>query len=125
MEPEGDAGPFEDRRTQQVDNAIRAIQEKKARPEIDFTIHTMEDNTQVSTVERVCKGMVDVNYPTNAKEDLSLYGLASLAVVCPRRREASQPFGIVEEQSFLEKRSVANFLYDSRCSGTGYFDSDR
>lgn len=44
------------RRNQQVDNAIRAIQEKKPLPEIDFTIHTMEDGTQVSTMERVCKG---------------------------------------------------------------------
>lgn len=43
-------------REQQVDNAIRAIQQKKPLPEIDFTIHTMEDGTQVSTMERVCKG---------------------------------------------------------------------
>ena len=57
MEPEGEAGSFEGRRTQQVDNAIRAIQEKKPLPEIDFSIHTMEDGTQVSTQERVCKGM--------------------------------------------------------------------
>ncbi len=42
---------------QQVDNAIRAIQQKKPIPEIDFSIHTMEDGTQVSTMERVCKGM--------------------------------------------------------------------
>lgn len=54
MEPE--AGATEDRRTQQVDNAIRAIQEKKPLPEIDFTIHTMEDGSQVNTMERVCKG---------------------------------------------------------------------
>ncbi len=43
-------------RSQQVDNAIRAIQQKKPLPEIDFTIHVMEDGTQVSTQERVCKG---------------------------------------------------------------------
>lgn len=54
----------EDRRTQQVDNAIRAIQEKKPLPEIDFTIHTMEDDTQVSTMERVCK---DVQAPAMTK----------------------------------------------------------
>lgn len=42
----------------QVDNAIRAIQHKKPLPEIDFTIHTMEDGTQVSTMERVCKGIM-------------------------------------------------------------------
>lgn len=45
-----------ERRNQQVDNAIRAIQEKKPAPEIDFTIHTMEDGSQVNTMERVCKG---------------------------------------------------------------------
>lgn len=53
-------GSHEDRNPQdlQVDNAIRAIQEKKPLPEIDFTIHTTEDGTQISTVERVCKGML-------------------------------------------------------------------
>ena len=56
MDPEGEPHSFEERRNVQVDNAIRAIQEKKPVPEIDFTIHTMEDNTQVNTTERVCKG---------------------------------------------------------------------
>lgn len=41
---------------QYIDNAIRAVREKKQVPEIDFTIHQMEDGTQVSTQERVCKG---------------------------------------------------------------------
>jgi hypothetical protein len=40
-----------------ADNTMRAIQNKKQVPEIDFTLHTMEDGTQVSTQERVCKGM--------------------------------------------------------------------
>ena len=40
-----------------IDNAIRAMQNKKQIPEIDFTLHTMEDGTHVSTQERVCKGM--------------------------------------------------------------------
>lgn len=59
MDSEDAIGPssHEDRRAQQVDNAIRAIKQKKPLPEIDFTIHTMEDGTQVSTLERVCKGM--------------------------------------------------------------------
>ena len=35
----------------------RALQDKKPVPEIDFSLHTMEDNTQVSTQERVCKGI--------------------------------------------------------------------
>jgi serine/threonine-protein phosphatase 2B catalytic subunit len=39
-----------------MDNAIRAVQQKKPLPEIDFTLHTMEDGSQVSTMERVCKG---------------------------------------------------------------------
>lgn len=43
----------------QVDNALRAIHQKKPVPEIDFTLHTMEDGSQVSTMERVCKGMVE------------------------------------------------------------------
>lgn len=42
---------------QYIDNAIRAVREKKQVPEIDFTIHEMEDGSQVNTQERVCKGM--------------------------------------------------------------------
>jgi hypothetical protein len=42
-----------------IDNAMRAVREKKPLPEIDFTLHTMEDGSQVSTQERVCKGMLD------------------------------------------------------------------
>ena len=40
----------------QLEKTIRAVQEKKPVPEIDFTLHTMEDGSQVSTQERVCKG---------------------------------------------------------------------
>ncbi len=39
-----------------IDNAVRAVNEKRAVPEIDFTIHRMEDGSEVSTQERVCKG---------------------------------------------------------------------
>jgi serine/threonine-protein phosphatase 2B catalytic subunit len=53
---EGQPPSVEEQRSIQVDNAIRAIREKKPVPEIDFTIHTMEDGTQVNTQERVCKG---------------------------------------------------------------------
>lgn len=42
--------------TRQVDNAIRAIQQKKPVPTIDFSIHAMDDGTQISTKDRVCKG---------------------------------------------------------------------
>ncbi|KAI9696184.1 MAG: 3',5'-cyclic-nucleotide phosphodiesterase (PDEase) (3':5'-CNP) [Bogoriella megaspora] len=43
-----------------LDNAAKAISNKKPVPEIDFTVHMMEDGTQVSTLERVCK---DVQAP--------------------------------------------------------------
>ena len=43
----------------QIDNALRALHQKKPVPEIDFTLHTMEDGSQVSTLERVCKGKHD------------------------------------------------------------------
>lgn len=46
---------------QYIDNALRAVQNKKQVPEIDFTLHTMEDGTQVSTQERVCKGTSGIN----------------------------------------------------------------
>jgi serine/threonine-protein phosphatase 2B catalytic subunit len=47
----------------QVDNALRALQQKKPIPEIDFTLHTMEDGSQVSTMERVCKGILPLSTP--------------------------------------------------------------
>jgi serine/threonine-protein phosphatase 2B catalytic subunit len=47
----------------QVDNALRALQQKKPVPEIDFSLHTMEDGSQVSTMERVCKGMLSLFAP--------------------------------------------------------------
>lgn len=47
-----------DQQQSYMDNAIRAVQQKKPIPEIDFTLHTMEDGSQVSTQERVCKGML-------------------------------------------------------------------
>ncbi|MCJ1287886.1 3',5'-cyclic-nucleotide phosphodiesterase (PDEase) (3':5'-CNP) [Xylographa opegraphella] len=46
---EGGSGP------NQLEKTIRAVHDKKPIPEIDFTLHTMEDGSQVSTQERVCK----------------------------------------------------------------------
>lgn len=43
-----------------IQNAVRAVAQKKPVPEIDFTLHTMEDGSQVSTMERVCKGMASL-----------------------------------------------------------------
>ena len=39
------------------ETAIRAIKDRRQLPEIDFSIHRMEDGSEVSTLERVCKGM--------------------------------------------------------------------
>jgi serine/threonine-protein phosphatase 2B catalytic subunit len=47
---------LEEQRNMQVEKALQAIKNKGPIPEIDFTIHTMEDGTQVSTQERICKG---------------------------------------------------------------------
>lgn len=46
--------------TRHLDNATRAVHDKRSIPEIDFTLHTMEDGTQVSTQERVCKGKTHI-----------------------------------------------------------------
>lgn len=41
-----------------MDRALaRAVTDKKPVPEIDFSLHTMEDGSQVSTMERVVKGI--------------------------------------------------------------------
>lgn len=40
-----------------ADSLHKAVMDKKPVPEIDFTLHIMEDGTQVSTQERVCKGI--------------------------------------------------------------------
>lgn len=39
-----------------IDSAVRAVTNKRPVPEIDFSLHTMEDGSQVSTLDRVCKG---------------------------------------------------------------------
>ena len=41
-----------------INHLAQAVQDKRPVPEIDFTLHTMEDGNQVSTQERVCKGKV-------------------------------------------------------------------
>lgn len=62
-----------------IDNAIRAVQNKKQIPEIDFTLHTMEDGTQVSTQERVCKGVCPL--PTTMESIL-------ICCICCARRQS-------------------------------------
>lgn len=53
-----------------TDNAIRAIRNKKVVPEIDFTLHTMEDGTTVSTQERVCKDVQAPAFNTPTEDQL-------------------------------------------------------
>ncbi|KAI2401259.1 3',5'-cyclic-nucleotide phosphodiesterase (PDEase) (3':5'-CNP) [Ophidiomyces ophidiicola] len=47
---------------------VRAVTDKKPVPEIDFTLHTMEDGTQVSTLERVCKEVQAPAFQTPTNE---------------------------------------------------------
>lgn len=49
---------------QRLEKALEKIVKKPAPPEIDFTIHTTDDGTQVSTQERVIK---DVQAPAFTK----------------------------------------------------------
>lgn len=46
-------------------NIARAVREKKPVPEIDFSLHQMEDGSQVSTLERVVKGKVSSDSATH------------------------------------------------------------
>lgn len=45
-----------------INHLAQAVQDKRPVPEIDFTLHTMEDGNQVSTQERVCKGRVNSEF---------------------------------------------------------------
>jgi serine/threonine-protein phosphatase 2B catalytic subunit len=68
---------------QQVDNALRALQQKRPVPEIDFSLHTMEDGSQVSTMERVCKGICHLLYPTSFRPHASLSNMCYTDVQAP------------------------------------------
>ncbi|KAK6516991.1 3',5'-cyclic-nucleotide phosphodiesterase (PDEase) (3':5'-CNP) [Arthrobotrys conoides] len=59
-----DAAALAKENSAKIEAAIKAVQEKKPVPEIDFTLHTMEDGTTVSTQERVIK---DVQAPATQK----------------------------------------------------------
>ncbi|KAF8978939.1 3',5'-cyclic-nucleotide phosphodiesterase (PDEase) (3':5'-CNP) [Entomortierella lignicola] len=54
-------------RDAQANAALRVLQNKKPLPEIDFTIHTMDDGTTASTLERYHKDVMApaVSVPTN------------------------------------------------------------
>jgi hypothetical protein len=111
-----------------VDKAVKAVQHKKPLPEIDFTLHTMEDGSQVSTMERVCKGtfaslalqlriaiacMLATEHSKQASADPTVtarrsssrlppaYGRAIL--LAARSHEAQHP---VPEAAFLPRRSL-------------------
>ncbi|KAK6441920.1 3',5'-cyclic-nucleotide phosphodiesterase (PDEase) (3':5'-CNP) [Oleoguttula sp. CCFEE 5521] len=56
---------------QWADNAMRAVQKKKQLPEIDFTIHQMEDGSQVNTQERVCKDVQAPAFNTPTEDQIT------------------------------------------------------
>jgi hypothetical protein len=64
----------------QIDNALRALQQKKPVPEIDFTLHTMEDGSQASTLERVCKGTIPWLEATSHEAQLRVW--SNVTPVC-------------------------------------------
>jgi hypothetical protein len=49
-------GPKSPTEPNPLDNVIRAVRNKKPPAQFDYTLHSMEDGSQVSTVDRVCKG---------------------------------------------------------------------
>lgn len=63
-----------------------AVANRKPVPEIDFTLHTMEDGSQVSTQERVCKGMFCVRNPFSWLNILTDCRRASTCDETPYRR---------------------------------------
>ena len=69
MENEDDAAApvnaAEQHRRPPSDSAMRALQQQTPSPQVDFTVHTMEDGSQVNTRDRVCNGMEDVLYLTS------------------------------------------------------------
>ena len=56
-----------------TESAVRAIQNKKQIPEIDFTLHTMEDGSTVNTQERVCKGRLIQLSCANTSNTVQMY----------------------------------------------------
>ena len=69
----------------QLEKTIRAVHDKKPVPEIDFTLHTMEDGTQVSTQERVCKG-IHFDVSTLIRDSPSLLRGTSTSIQSANRR---------------------------------------
>lgn len=61
MDQQQNSGPA---KAKKLENALGQIKNKQQIPEIDFTIHTTDDGTQVSTQERVIK---DVQAPAFLK----------------------------------------------------------
>lgn len=70
---------------QYIDNAIRAVRDKKQVPEIDFTIHEMEDGVQVNTQERVCKGMTSHVISRTGRATQTYWQSKMLTATCDRR----------------------------------------
>lgn len=73
-----------------IDSAVRAVTNKRPVPEIDFSLHTMEDGSQVSTLDRVCKGKSTCEPPVN---------------VCHKFQPLQElPRGVVDERTRRDDR---------------------
>ena len=66
--------------SEKIKKAIDAVNTKRPIPEIDFTLHEMEDGSTVNTTERVVKGSLLLKYPLSLSPllmsiVLDLYGV--------------------------------------------------
>lgn len=111
----------------QIDNAIRAIREKKPVPEIDFTIHTMEDGTEVSTMERVCKGTVNRSHapPPAARRGKLLCCCHQLpSYLIPLRPPAAAAADMLPNKRRTGMVYFANCCLPARCPSAGHAKAD-
>ena len=84
-----------------INHLAQAVQDKKPVPEIDFTLHTMEDGNQVSTQERVCKGTVQQRVHESAVVDV----LAKMS----KRQPFTPPVKISSSLHKIEPNQTSNF----------------
>jgi len=97
-----------------IDNAIRAVTNKKQVPEIDFTLHTMEDGTQVNTLDRVCKGEQNEHPLVNSQKGAHDQEVPAFKYRCLRPVDVQAPATSIptEEQFFSpHDRSKPNIQF--------------
>ena len=84
-----------------INHLAQAVQDKRPVPEIDFTLHTMEDGNQVSTQERVCKGRVQNGVHGSAFIDVP--------VKMSKRQPFTPPVKISSSLHKIEPNQTSNF----------------